>query len=162
MKSLRDALPEGLLAQMQKELGQEETLRLLWPMVVGAELGANTKLVSIRQNRLRIAVPDQTWKRTLISMQQAVLEAVHRVCGEEVGRAIDLVEEASLSGSLAGPRREAVPRKGKDGTGKEKSALPLAAAELPEFPLDEIRDTELRRMFCESAQKYFARREEAS
>ena len=152
MKSLRDALPEGLLAQMQQELGQEETLRLLWPMVVGAKLGANTRLLSIRQNRLRIAVPDQTWRRTLLSMEHAVLEAVHRVCGEEVGRAIDLVEDANL----------AAPRRGQDRTGKERSALPLPAVDLPGLPLHEIRDTELQRMFRRSAQKYFARREEAS
>ena len=151
MKSLRDALPDGLLSQMQQELGQEETLRLLWPMVVGAKLGANTKLLSIRQNRLRIAVPDQTWRRTLISMEQAVLEAVHRVCGEEVGHAIDLVEDPNL----------ALQGKGKDRTRKEKSTLPDAPVDLPDFQLDDIRDTELRRMFRQSAQKYFARREGA-
>lgn len=152
MKSLRDALPEGLLTQMQQELGQEETLRLLWPMVVGAKLGANTRLLSIRQNRLRIAVPDQTWRRTLLSLEQAVLEAVHRVCGEEVGRAIDLVEDPNL----------AAPRGIKDRAGKEKSSLPLPAVNLPDFALGEIRDAELRRMFHRSAQKYFARGEEAS
>ena len=157
MKSLRDALPDGLLAQMQQELGQEETLRLLWPMVVGAKLGANTRLLSIRQNRLRISVPDQTWRRTLLSLEQAVLEAVHRVCGEEVGRAIDLVEDPNL----ADPWRGRAGRE-KDRTGEEKSALRLPAVDLPDFPLDEISDTELQRMFRQSAQKYFARREKAS
>jgi hypothetical protein len=150
MKSFREALPEGLLARMQQELGPEETLRLLWPMVAGAKLGANTRLLSIRQNRLRISVPDQTWRRTLSSMEQAVLEAVHRVCGEEVGRAIDVVEDANLTA----PRRE------KDRTGNGKFASPLPAVELPDFPLDEIQDSELRRMFRQSAWKYFARREE--
>ena len=157
MKSLRDALPDGLLAQMQRELGQEETLRLLWPMVVGASLAASSRLLSIRQNRLRISVPDPTWKRTLISLEQAVLEAVHRVCGEEVGRAIEVVEDPNL----AGPRMEKK-RKEKDRTEKGKSTLALPAVDLPDFPLDEIRDTGLRRMFRQSAQKYFARKEEAS
>ena len=148
MTSLREALPGGLLARMQQELGQEETLRLLWPMVVGANLGASTRLLSMRQNRLRIGVPDQTWGRTLGSLEQAILEAVHRVCGEEVGRSIELVEDPSL----ASPR-----------PGKEKPTVPLPLAELrdvPDLPLGGIRDTELRRMFCQSAQKYFARKEE--
>jgi hypothetical protein len=161
MKSLREALPDGFVARMQRELGSEETLRILWPMVVGAELGANTRLLSIRQNRLRIAVPDQTWKRTLLAMEQAVLEAVHRVCGKDVGRAIDLVEDASLTGlrlGKAGKGKE--PGQGK--AGKGKSTAPLRPAGLPDFPLDGIRDAELQRMFRQSAQKYFARRDEDS
>lgn len=146
MQSFRDALPSGLLVQMQQELGQEETLRLLWPMVVGPELGGNTRLLNVRQNRLRIGVPDPTWKRELQALEQAVLEAVHRVCGDECGSKIELVEDPSL----AGPRSQ-----------QGESAVPPARAEPVNLPLEEIRDTELQRMFQQSAQKYFARRKEA-
>jgi hypothetical protein len=161
MKSFREALPDGLLAQMQQELGQEETLRLLWPMVVGAELAANTRLLSIRQNRLRIAVPDQTWRRTLSAMERAILDAVHRVCGEEVGRAVDLVEDAHLTGPSGGNGGRAKNAKGSDRAEAGKSAVALRAEDLPNLPLQEIHDTELQQMFRQSAQKYFTRGNEA-
>ena len=143
MQSLRDSLPEGFLAQMQKELGPEETLRLLWPLVVGANLGASTRLRGIRRNTLRVSVPDQAWKRTLGSMEQIILDAVHRMCGKEVGRAIEFVEDPSLANPS--PR-------------KQEFAIQGSPVELP---LDEIPDPELRRTFRQSAQKYFAHREKA-
>lgn len=144
MTPFRKALPGDLLAQMQQKLGREETLRLLWPMVVGTELGARTRLVSFRQNRLRIAVPDATWKRTLWSLEHTVLEAVGQVLGEDAGRSIELVEDPALSS----PRQA-----------KEKPAT-IHPANLPDLPLDGIRDAEIVRMFQQSAQKYFARTEE--
>lgn len=152
MQSLREALPGNLLARMQQELGQEETLRLLWPMVVGPELGLSTRLLAIRQNRLRVAVPDQTWRRTLASLQQAVLEAVHRVCGEEVGRSMDLVVDPTLAGIK--------PAKENPAARRSRSLAADLPPDLPDVPLDGIRDTELRWMFRRSARKYFARREE--
>lgn len=147
MKSLRDSLPDGFLVQMQKELGLEEMLRLLWPMVVGANLGVSTRLVSIRRNTLRISVPDQTWKKTLSALEQAVLEAVHRVCGEEFVRAVEFVEDPTL----------AVPR-----PASERNAGSPTPTGLPiDWPLGGISDPELRRMFRRSAEKYFARPEGA-
>ena len=157
MKSFREALPDELLARMQQELGPEETLRLLWPMVVGAELAANTRLLSIRQNRLRIAVPDQTWRRTLGAMERAILDAVHRVCGEDVGRAVDLVEDAHLAGPSGGNGGSRKEGKGSDRAEAGNSSAPLRAEDLSNLPLQEIHDTELQRIFRQSAQKYFAR-----
>ncbi len=156
MNSLRDSLPEGLLVQMQKELGREETLRLLWPLVVGANLAASTRLVAVRQNRLRIAVPDRTWKRTLGSMETIILAAVHRICGEEVGGAIDWVEDPTLGAARAPHQKSA---------GLSPPAAPPASPASMDLPLDlpfdlplgGISDAELRRMFRQSAAKYFAR-----
>ena len=139
MKSLRDSLPEDFLGQMQKELGREETLRLLWPVIVGSNLGGSTEFQGIRQNTLRIGVPDQTWKRTLRSMENMILEAVHRFCGEDVGRAIEFVEHPRPV--APSPKKKSAPR-------------PLPPVD---FPLDTIADPELRQMFALSARKYFAR-----
>ena len=148
MKSLRDSLPEDFLGQMQKELGREETLRLLWPVIVGSNLGGSTEFQGIRQNTLRVAVPDQTWKRTLRSMENMILEAVHRFCGEDVGRAIEFVETkrprdggAVSRPAISSPKKGTTPR-------------PLPPTH---FPLDTIADPELRQMFALSARKYFAR-----
>ena len=137
MYPARDSLPVDLLAQMQQELGREETLRLLWPMIVGSKLGCSTQFQGIRQNTLRVAVPDQTWKKTLRSMEQLILAAVHRYCGEEVGRAIEFVESA-FPAALPLPKRVPAP--------------PLPPADLP---LDAIADPDLRQMFDRSARKYF-------
>ena len=139
MRSLRDSLPEEFLAQMQKELGREETLRLVWPVIVGSKLGCSTQFLGIRQNTLRVAVPDRTWKNTLRSMENMILEAVHRFCGEDVGRAIEFVE--SPRPVPPSPKKKAVPR-------------PLPPSDLP---LDAIADPELRQSFDLSARKYFAR-----
>lgn len=144
MKSLRDSLPEDFLAQMQKELGREETLRLLWPVIVGSKLGGSAEFQGIRQNTLRVGVPDQTWKRTLRSMENMILEAVHRFCGEDVGRAIEFVEtkrpiDVVSRPAIPSPKKRAMPR-------------PLPPAD---FPLDAIGDPELRQMFDLSARKYF-------
>ena len=139
MNSLCDSLPEDFLGRMQKELGREEMLRLVWPMIVGSSLGGSTQLLGIRQNTLRVGVPDQTYQRTLRSMESMILDAVHRICGDEVGRAIEFVET---------PRPIASPPK------KRIAARPLPAADVP---LDAIADPELRRMFDLSARKYFAR-----
>lgn len=151
MKSLRDSLPEDFLGRMQKELGREETLRLLWPLIVGSKLGANTALQGIRQNTLRVSVPDQTWKKTLGSLEGMILEAVHRYCGEDVGSAIEFVE-AKRNMDVVSRSVTPQPKKG-------TPPRPLASADLPldDFPLDAIPDPELREMFGRSAQKYFAR-----
>ncbi|MGH9786607.1 MAG: DciA family protein [Terriglobia bacterium] len=139
MRSLRDSLPEDFLGRMQQELGREEMLRLVWPMIVGSTMGGSTQLLGIRQNTLRVAVPDQTWKKTLRSMENMILEAVHRVCGDEVGRSIEFVESPRPVPPL--PKEKAAPR-------------PLPPADLP---LDAIADPQLRQTFDRSARKYFAR-----
>jgi predicted nucleic acid-binding Zn ribbon protein len=139
MNSLRDSLPKDFLGRMQKELGREEMLRLLWPMIVGSKMGGSTQLHGIRQNTLRVGVPDRTWKITLRSMENMILERVHRFCGEDVGRAIEFVESPRL-----------VPPSQK----KSPAPRPLPPSDLP---LDAIADPDLRQSFDLSARKYFAR-----
>lgn len=143
MQSLRDSLPNDFLSQMQSELGREETLRLLWPAIVGSKLGSNTALRSVRQKTLWIAVPDRTWKKTLRSLETMILEAVCRFCGEEIAQAIEWVEEP---GKMSPPHD--LPPK------RKTTRIPLAPADLP---LEAIPDPELREMFRLSAQKYFTR-----
>ena len=137
MNSLRDSLPKDFLGRMQKELGREEMLRLVWPLIVGSKLAGSTQFHGIRQNTLRVAVPDQTWKRTLRSMEKLILDAVHRYCGEEVGRAIEFVES---------------PRPVPPSQKKSPAPRPLPPSDLS---LDAIADPELRRVFDLSARKYF-------
>ena len=149
MKSLRDSLPDDFLTQMQKELGREEALRLLWPVIVGSKLGSSTQLRSVRQNTLRVAVPDRNWKKTLRSMEKMILEAVHRFCGEEIAQAVEIVEEPRM----ANPQHH-TPLK------RKTTRRPLSPADLPDdCHLEAITDLELREMFRRSAQKYFSRKE---
>ena len=150
MNSLRELLPNDLLDRMREELGREEMLRLVWPLIVGWELGSSTQLRSVRQNTLLVAVPDRTWKKTLSAMEKMMLEAVHRFCGEEVARTIEFVEEPRMAAPRPNTprRRTATPR---------PLAPPALPGDLPdEGPLAAIADPELREMFRRSAQKYFA------
>jgi hypothetical protein len=145
---------------MQRELGREETLRRLWPMVVGAKLGASTRLVSIRASRLRIAVPDQTWKRELGGLERSILEAVHRASGEEFARSVELVEDPTLgTASFTGETGET---KRKAGEAKSRAVARMPRPELLSdvlvgLPLEAIQNGELRRLFEESAAKYLSR-----
>jgi hypothetical protein len=146
MKSLRDSLPDGFLSQMEKHLGREEMLRLLWPLVVGPSLGASTRLVGIRGSRLRIAVPDQTWKRELSALERTVIDAIHRACGGEFVRYIDLVEDLTLAARQ--PTIDTARRRLPPAIPRLNSPAPLA--------VDDIADEGLRLAFQQSAQKYFA------
>jgi hypothetical protein len=135
------------MVQMQKQLGREEMLRLLWPVVVGPALGASTRLVSVRGSRLRIAVPDQNWKRELSALERTVLDAVHRACGEEFARSVDLVEDATLAARQ--PAEDAAKLRAQRGP---VTSAPASGAGLP---LDDIADEGLREMFRQSVEKYF-------
>jgi len=73
----------------------------------------------------------------LRSMENLILEAVHRFCGDDVGRAIEFVES---------------PRALPPAPNKKPAARPLPP---PDLPLDAIADPELRRIFDLSARKYF-------
>jgi hypothetical protein len=137
MNSLRDSLPRDFLDRMQQELGRWEMLRLVWPMIVGSKLAGSAQFLGIRQNTLRVAVPDRTWKNTLRSMENLILEAVHRFCGDDVARTVEFVES---------------PRALPPAPNKKQAVRPLPPSDLP---LDAIADPELRQIFDLSARKYF-------
>ena len=73
---------------MEKELGREESLRLLWPVIVGSKLGSNTRFQALRHRVLVIAVPDRTWKNNLEPLEKMILDAVCRFCGGEAARMV--------------------------------------------------------------------------
>src|SRR5689334_3501959 len=81
MESLRAPLAAGFLKRIEKELGEEITLGLLWPQVVGSELARNTRLQAIRRGTLIVSVPDREWLKSLGS-----LEALDRMILDAVGR----------------------------------------------------------------------------
>ena len=145
MESFRDLLPGEFVKRMQSELGRQETLRILWPVMVGARLGCNTRLKEVRHSTLVVSVPDRTWKKTLSSMEGMILDAVRRFSGEESWQAIEFVEDPLL----AVPRQDIRPQR------------PDSARSLPpvDLPVEAISDAELREMFLRSARKYFARQE---
>lgn len=147
MQPVRDFLPTNLWEQMQAELGPEETLRLLWPVAVGARLAANTRLRAVRAKTLLVAVPDRTWKESLRPLEKLILETVNRFWKKSAWEAIEFTES---------PRSFPSP--------VIKTPTPMVRESpdrMPEpFPVDMIPDAELRERFLESARKYFARQEE--
>ena len=92
MESLRAPLAAGFLKRIEKELGEEVTLGLLWPQVVGSELAQNTRLKAIRRGTLIVSVPDREWLKSLGSLEaldRMILDAVGRL---GTGRTYDAVE----------------------------------------------------------------------
>lgn len=146
MQSFRDSVPQEFLRRIQKELGWEAGLRLLWPAVVGAQLAANTRLKGLRGSKLLIAVPDRTWRGSLAPLQTMILEAVNRFWQQEVGQAIEFVEDPQMAVPWA-----------ESGTRRTRAAKELPPVSLP---AGMIADAGLREKFLESAQKYFSWQEE--
>ncbi len=112
MQSLRDFLPPGFCDQMEKELGREETLKLLWPAIVGSTVAASTKPLSLRGDTLIVAVPDRAWLNSLGSFEQQILNATARFWGKPVATRIDFVQpplkSKDATSSSSADRREPV------------------------------------------------------
>ena len=143
MKSFRECLPVDFLRRMERELGREESLRLLWPVVVGQPLAGNTQLKSVRGGMLIVSVPDRTWRGSLGSMEKMILAAVNRFWGEEVCRSIEFREDPRLPVPLQEPR-----------PGRPRTPRELLPADLPAAKA--ITDDELRERILESIRKYFS------
>ncbi len=142
MEWIKACLPAELLRRIQEQLGLEESLRLLWPMVVGAQLGNNTRVKALRGETLIVAVPDPSWLGSLRSMETMVLEAVNRFFGRDICRGVELAVDPRMSPP-----------------GKEKRSRgnrPAAALPAVSLAAETIEDRELREKFLESAGKYFA------
>jgi hypothetical protein len=144
---LRDCLPERLQQRIQKELGRDESLRLLWPALVGRQLANNTRPTGLRNGTLVIIVADRTWERSLGGIEAMIRDAVNRFYGEQACRAIEFrpadVKEGGRMRTLPVSPAPAGIRKG--------SGLPLL-----NLPVEAIADAGLRDKFLHSARKYFA------
>ena len=152
MESLRVPLAAGFLKRIERELGEEVTLGLLWPQAVGPELARNTRLKAIRRGTLIVSVPDREWLKSLGSLEaldRMILDGVGRL---GMGRSYDAVEFVVAS-SMATPHDEAItpPKRSRDEN----------AAREAERALDTtmIGDESLRARFEASARKYFAQKE---
>jgi Dna[CI] antecedent DciA-like protein len=154
MESLRAPLAAGFVKRIEKELGEEVTLGLLWPMVVGSELARNTRLKAIRRGTLIVSAPDREWLQSLGSLEtldRMILDAAGRL---GTGRKYDAVEFVVAPSTMA-PREAAI-------TPPQPSHDENAAWEA-ERALDTtmIGDESLRARFEASARKYFRTRSAA-
>lgn len=144
MQQLRESLVAALLPRLEKELGREALLRLLWPQVVGSQVASHTTLKGIRGTTLVIGVRDRSWIKTLGSLQSTMLDAINRWAGGQY-KSIELVEQPGMPAlSQAAPVSAA---KRNVQAGADTPALAAV-----------ITDASLRAMFRESAAKYFAAR----
>ena len=141
MQPLRESLPGGFLKRIEKELGREASLRLLWPHLVGPKLAGNTELKAIRGATLVVSVPDRGWLGPLGPLDKMILEAVNRLGSGNVYETIEFVEQPQMKRNMpAAPRKQPRPETGNK---------PL------ELDTTMIADEGLRKVFSVSAQKYF-------
>lgn len=149
MESLKGPLAAGFLKRIEGELGEEVTLGLLWPQVVGPELARNTRLKAIRRGTLIVSVPDRGWLKSLGSLDAMILDAVGRLGTGRKYEAVEFVVESVT----AAPREAAHTR--------PRPSRAENAARDTERALDTtmIGDESLRARFEASARKYFAPRE---
>src|SRR3989304_8142230 len=95
MERLRASLTAGLLPKIEKELGRETTLRLLWPQVVGPQLALHTELKGSRGTVLLVGVRDRSWIRTLGPLQSTMLDAINRWAGGQY-KSIEMQEQSGM------------------------------------------------------------------
>lgn len=151
MKSFRESLSANFLKNIEREVGREESLRLLWPVIVGRRLANNTRLHRIQNGRLILAVPDRSWRVSLGSddLEKMILDAVNSLWGETVCHSIEFFEDPRVAPPLQEQRnRRSQPF-------REPPPVELPAAET-------VADVSLRKLIVQSASKYLARREESS
>ena len=152
MESLKGPLAAGFLKRIEKELGEEVTLGLLWPQVVGPELARNTRLKSLRRGTLIVSVPDREWLKSIGSLDaidRMILEAVSRLGTGRTYDAVEFVVEpvpvARRESAITRPRLSRAENAARDAGRAVDTSM--------------IGDESLRVRFEASARKYFAPRE---
>ena len=50
-----------------------ELMQKLWPVIVGEQLGAATRVTGVQGSRVVVNVPDQIWRKQLIRMRPQLL-----------------------------------------------------------------------------------------
>jgi hypothetical protein len=107
MQSLREFLPSGFCEQMEKELGREQALKLLWPAIVGSGLAAQVKLLSLRGDVLVVSVPEKGWVSSLANFERQILDAITRFWGKPVAARIQFAQtESGAPEASANPDRK--------------------------------------------------------
>lgn len=150
MKSFRESLSANFLKNIEREVGREESLRLLWPVVVGRRLANNTRLQRIQNGRLILAVPDRSWRASLgsVDIEKMILDAVNSLWGEPVCHSIEFFEDPRV----APPPQEQ----------RNRRPQPLREPPPVELPAAEtVSDVSLRKLIVQSASKYLARQKES-
>jgi hypothetical protein len=146
MDSLRGLLASSLLKRIDRELGRETTLKLLWSSIVGDQLAANTQLKHIRGGTLIIAAPDGSWLNSLNSMSHMILHAVNRLGLGQPYDDIQLTADPGLFPQHARPEKRAAD------ASRNSMSRP--------FDAGMITDERMRSAFLKSAEKYLAHQEE--
>ena len=150
------------MKRIEKELGREATLRLLWPQVVGPRLAGNTQLKGIRGAMLIVSVPDRSWLGPLVSLDKMILNAANRWGGERRYDSIEFLEEPQMLPPREANRSGTGDRAGRELAAREQRTgnrvlMPEECRSTPvEIDTGMIADENLRRIFIESAKKYFS------
>jgi Dna[CI] antecedent, DciA len=149
MQQLRELLPQNLWQLMNRKLGPEEMLRLLWPALVGPKLALQIHPRQLRGKTLIVAIPDGEWRAPLESLESTILESLDRFLGQSPASSVELVVEPCPFPPQAPPANPGnfCPRQGM----QPLRGVTLDGAE------DGIEDERLRDAFLWSAQKYFDR-----
>ena len=142
MQAIHSELFTEIIEKMQRELGREATLRLIWPAIVGRQLAINTRLKEARGTTLVVAVPDRTWRSSMGGFENMILSAVNRLSKRPAWDAVEFVEDMTgFSYAKKSPKR----------------AKALKKSGLEEYAAESIENEELRKVFVNSARKYFSR-----
>lgn len=137
MEAVRGLLPEQIWKAMARALGREETLRLLWPALVGPNVAAQTTLRQVRGGTLVVAVAEPQWQRSLEPFAAIILEAANRVTVPWRAEVVEFVVDA--------PAAAAAP----------EAAPPRPVLRAPASPSPAARTPQ--EVFLASQEKYFAR-----
>ena len=165
MEPVRNLLPENLRQAMERKLGREETLRLLWPAAVGPQLAAQIELRQLRGSLLVVSIPDREWRGPLLSLERMILDAVNRFSGTSPITAIEFVSDPRAAMTSPAPVTNCAGNAERR-PGEASAGIPMGGpggipGATPGSMPSGIEDERLREAFARSAQKYFSRQDPA-
>jgi hypothetical protein len=91
MQAAGSVIPE-ILAELLRTAPKAEVARLVWPVVCGARVAAQTVPRELHDGVLRVQVPDRTWCAEMSGLEAQYRREFARLLGPKAVRQIVFVE----------------------------------------------------------------------
>jgi Protein of unknown function (DUF721). len=98
MEALFRSLPALLDALPDNENVREAVVFAAWRKIAGDQLGTHTAPVRFKENRLLVAVPDNSWKKNLASLSSQMIFKINTALNSPVVTYIEFIVDTKKAG----------------------------------------------------------------
>lgn len=98
MEALFRSLPALLDALPDNENVREAVVFAAWRKIAGDQLGTHTAPVGFKENRLLVAVPDNSWKKNLASLSSQMIFKINTALNSPVVTYIEFIVDTKKAG----------------------------------------------------------------